>query len=96
MTFLILFAPNTTLASIVMPVKYRQMSMFCVPTEGVYLMHDLAPFHKSKRTRTFLECNEIHILKKPGNLPEVYSIENVRNILKKDNGSQLPCLKEEM
>ena len=26
-------------------------------------MHDLAPFHKSKRIRTYQECNEIHVLK---------------------------------
>ena len=59
-------------------------------------MFDLAPCHNSKRTRTCLECNEIPILKWPGNLPEMNSIENVWNIMKKDIGNQLPCLKEEM
>ena len=59
-------------------------------------MHDLVPCHNFKRTRTFLECNEIPVLKWSGNLPEMNSIENVWNIMKKDIGNQLPCLKEEM
>ena len=42
------------------------------------------------------ECNEIHVLKYPGNLPEINSIENVWNIMKKETGNQLPCLKEEI
>ena len=37
MVFLILFAPNTTMSLVVMPVKYRLMLMFCVPTGGIYL-----------------------------------------------------------
>ena len=59
-------------------------------------MHDLAPCHKPKRTTTFFECKEIPILKWPGNLLEIISIENVLNIMKKKIGNQLPCLKEEM
>ena len=59
-------------------------------------MHDLAPCNNSKRTRTCLECIEIPILKWPGNSQEMNSIENVCNIMKKDIGNQLPCLKEEM
>ena len=59
-------------------------------------MHDIASFHKSKRTRIFLESNEVPILKLPGNLPEINCIENVWNIMKKVIGNQLPCLKEEM
>ena len=59
-------------------------------------MHDLAPCHNSKRTRTCLECNKIPILKWPGNSPEINFIENVWNIMKKDIGNQLPCLKEEI
>ena len=59
-------------------------------------MHGLAPCHNSKRTRTYLECNEIPVLKWPGNSPEMNSIENVWNIMMKDIGNQLPCSKEEM
>ena len=59
-------------------------------------MHDFATFYKSKRTRTYLDCNEIHVLKKPGNLQEINSIENVWNVMKNEIGNQLPCLKEEM
>ena len=29
--------------------------MRCGPTEGIYLLHDLAPCNNSKNTRTFLE-----------------------------------------
>ena len=58
-------------------------------------MHDLAPLHKPKRTRTFFECKEIPVQKWSGNLPENSSIEKVWNITKKENGNQLPCLKEE-
>ena len=54
-------------------------------------MHDLAPFHKSKRTRTFLVCNEIPVLKLPGNLSEINFMENVWNIIKKGIGNQLLC-----
>ena len=63
--------------------------------KGIIFMHDLAPFHKPKRTRTFFECKEIPVLNWPGNLPEIISIENVWNITKKEIGNQLPCLKEE-
>ena len=59
-------------------------------------MHDLAPLHKPKRTRTFFECKEIPVLKWLGNLPENSSIEKVLNITKKEIGNQLPFLKEEM
>ena len=37
MIFHILFALNTTMASIVITVKYRLMRMRCVPTEGIYV-----------------------------------------------------------
>ena len=59
-------------------------------------MHDLAPCHKPKRTKTFFECKEIRVLKWPVNLLEIISIENALNITKKEIGNQLPCLKEEM
>ena len=59
-------------------------------------MHDLGPWHNSKRTRTCIECSEILVLKWPRNSPEMNSIENIWNIMKKDIGNQLPCLKEQM
>ena len=57
-------------------------------------MYDLVTRHNSKRTRICLECNEIPILKLPMNSPEINFTENVWNIMKKDIGNQLPCLKE--
>ena len=54
-------------------------------------MHGLAPYHTSQRTKTFIECNGIPVLKWPGNSPEMNSIENVWNIMTKEG-----CLKEEM
>ena len=59
-------------------------------------MRDLVTFLKSKRTRSYLECSEIHVLKKPGNLPEINSIENVWNIIKNEIGYQLPSLEASM
>ena len=59
-------------------------------------MHDLAPRHNSKRTQKCRECNEIPIMKWSGNSPELNSTEDDWNIMKKDIGNQLPCLKEEM
>ena len=34
-----------------------------LPQKGYRLMHDLAPFYKSKRTRTFIESNKLQVLK---------------------------------
>ena len=36
---------------------------FVFPQKGYIFMHDLAPCHNSKRTRTFPECNGISIMK---------------------------------
>ena len=58
-------------------------------------MHN-TPCHNSKRTRTCLECNETPVLKFPGNLPEMNSIEKISKIMKNDIGNQLSCIKEEM
>ena len=66
------------------------------PQKGYIFIHDLAPCHISKITRTLLECNGIPVLKRPGNSPEIHSIENVRNIMKQEIGNQMLCLKEEM
>ena len=54
-------------------------------------MHDLVPYHNSKRTGPFLECNGI-----PGNSPGRNFIENVWNLMKKEIGNQMPRLKKEM
>ena len=59
-------------------------------------MHDLVTCLSSKRTRICLEYNEIPILKLPMNSPEINFTMNVWNIMKKDIGNRLPCLKEEM
>ena len=59
-------------------------------------MHELVPCHKPRETRTFFECKDIPVLKWPGYLPEIISIENLWNITNKEIGNQLPCLKEEM
>ena len=66
------------------------------PQKGYILMHDPAPCHNSKRIRTCIECNKIPFLKLSGNSPEMNFIEKVWNIMKKDIGNQLPCLKDEM
>ena len=70
--------------------------MRCVATDTYIFMHDIAPCHNSKSTRTCLECNEGLVLKWPGNSQEIYSKENVWSIMKKDIGNQRSCLKEEM
>ena len=51
-------------------------------------IHDIAPCHNSKRARTFLECYGIRVLKWPRNSPEMNSIENILNIMKKEIGNQ--------
>ena len=51
---------------------------------------------KSKRARNFQDCKGIPILKWPGNLPEMNFIENVWNIMTKEFGDQMLCLKEEI
>ena len=43
-----------------------------------------------------LNVKKIPVLKWPGNVPEIISIENVWNVTKKKIGNQLLCLKEEM
>ena len=56
MVFLILFAPNTTMALIVM----THVNALCSHRMGTSLctfMHDIASCHNSKRHRVFLECN---------------------------------------
>ena len=47
-------------------------------------MHNLAPRHNTKRTKKCPECNEIPILKWPVNSPEMNSIENDWNVMKKE------------
>ena len=69
MIFLILFAPNTTMASIVMTVKSRLMCLFecmCPHRRDIYLCIILRHSISVKRTRTFLECDEIHVLNSQG------------------------------
>ena len=72
------------------------MNALCSHRREYIFRHGLVQCHNSKITRTCLACNEIPVLKWLGNSPEVNSIENVWNIVKKDFGNQLSCLKEEM
>ena len=96
MVFLILIAPNTTIASIVMTVNTDSCGCIVFPQKGYIFEHDIAPCHNSKILRTFLECNRIPILKWPENSPKMNFIENNWKIMKKLIGNQLLCLKEEM
>ena len=76
-----------------------EMTSECVmlfPKKEYIVMHNLAPCFNSKKTRTVLECKGIPVLEWPRNLPDMNSIENVSNIMKKEIGSQMPCIKEEM
>ena len=68
------------------------MNALCSHRRDIYLCMIL----RHAITLKELKCNEISILKWPGNSPEMNSIENVWNIMKKDIGNQLPCLIEEM
>ena len=49
--FLILFAPNMTIASIVMTVKYILIECVVFLQKGYIFMHDLAACHNFKGTR---------------------------------------------
>ena len=71
-------------------IHYVEMTRECVvfPQKGYSFMHDVAPCHNSKSTRTFLECKGIPILEWPGNSPDMTPIENVWNIMKKEIGKK--------
>ena len=64
--------------------------------KGYICMHDLAPCHNYKSTRTFLECKGISAQEWPGNSPAMNPTENTWNIIKKVIGSQMPCKREEI
>ena len=63
MIFLILFAQDSTMSSIVMIINSDSRECVVLPQKGYIFMLDLAPCHNSKRTRTFLEYNGIPALK---------------------------------
>ena len=67
----------------------------CVPTERIYLYALSCAIPYSKKTKTFLECNGISVLKWPGSSTEMNSMENFWNIMKKEIDNKRPCLKEE-
>ena len=73
-----------------------EMTSECVvfPQVENICMHDLAPCHNSIKTRTFLECKGIPVLEWPRNSPDMDPIKNVSNIMKKEIGNQMPCIKE--
>ena len=79
---------------------YHDIEMTCncavFQHKGYICLHDLAPCHNYKSTRTFLEYKGIFILEWPRNSPAMNPIENVWNIIKKVIGNQIPCKREEM
>ena len=64
------------------------------PQKGYIFIRDPLTCHKFKSTRTFLECKEIPILECSGNLPDINTIRNLWNIMKKEIGDQMPCKKK--
>ena len=69
-------------------VVFLQKEYFC--------MHEFAPCHNSKNTRTFQECKGISVMEWPRNSPDMNPIENFSKIMKKEMGNQMPCIKEDM
>ena len=53
------------------------------PQKGFIFIHDIAPCHNSKSTRTFQECKGIPVLRLLGNWRDMNTIENVWNIVKR-------------
>ena len=45
--------------------------------KGYIYMHDLAPCHNSKSSRTFIECKGIPVLEWPGILPDMNPIKRL-------------------
>ena len=66
------------------------------PKKGYIFIHDLAPCHISRSSRTFQECKEIPVLECPENLRAMNPIQNIWNIMKKEIGNQMPCKNEEL
>ena len=64
--------------------------------KGFISIHDLAPCHNSKSSKTFLECKCISVLEWPGNSPDMNHIDDAWNIMKKVIGNQIPCKREVM
>ena len=60
-----------------------EMACECVVLQrkGYIFMHNLAPRHNTKRTRTFLDCKGIPFLDWPRILQDITPIENVWNIM---------------
>ena len=56
-----------------------EMTSECLvfPQKEYICMHDIAPCHNSKKTRTVLECKGIPVLEWPWNSPDINPIENV-------------------
>ena len=71
------------------------MNALCSHRRDISLCMILRHAISLKELEQFFECKEIPVLKWPGNLPEIISIENVWNITKKEIGNQLPCLEGE-
>ena len=72
------------------------MACGCVlfPQKGCIFIHDLAPYHNTKITRTSIECKGIPILDWPEKLPDKHSIANVWNIMQQEIVNQMPCKME--
>ena len=73
-----------------------EMACGCVlfPQKGCIFIHDLAPYHNTKITRTSIECKGIPILYWPEKLSDKHPIANVWNIMQQEIVNQMPCKME--
>ena len=65
--------------------------MRCFPTEEIYFIHDLAPYHNLKKYSGLTR-----VLERPGNSPDMNPMENIWNIMREEICNQMPCKNEEM
>ena len=65
-----------------------------------FFMHDSAPCHKAKKVTRFLDQQEINVLELPGNSPDLNSIKNCWQKMKKTTSEKktlnLDTFKEEL
>ena len=70
-----------------------EMAYECIlfPQKGCIFMNDLAAYHNTKSTRTFIECKEVPILDWSENSSDINPITNIWNIMHKEIGNQMSC-----